>query len=94
MIASITGYSVLPFLLFFLAAFLYVLGYLLRDIRFYSKNGWDFSQDSDVPSAWFRIGTTKQTLSKKNSILFGTPLCLLFFGVPLALLVNAFLEGI
>jgi hypothetical protein len=81
-------------LIFFGGIFLYCLIQFGRDVLFYWRNGWDFSQDSGVPNAWFRIGTIKHTLGKKNSIFFGTPFFLLIVGVPVVLLVKAFLDGI
>ena len=77
---GIIGWSLLPILIFFSAALIYVFKNLIRDILFYTKNDWDLEKDSGVPRGWIRVGSTRHLLSRKSTFLFVYPLLIAILG--------------
>jgi hypothetical protein len=64
----------------FPAVFVFILIMWFLNLRFYYRNGWDFSKDSGLGKMdWGRFGTSGR-VPNRVAILLGFPVALVSFG--------------
>lgn len=66
------------------AAFVFLVVEQLRELFFYRKNGWDFTQDSDIPLGiyyWGDNSCPEDIVSNRERILLARPIAILILAM-------------